>query len=146
MKRYLDWSIIFLLLLGSISLEFSGYSEAVAEEQTVVEAEGVITAVTPEEAEKLIRKREDLMVVDVRTLRERKRAAIAGSIHIPMQEIFQNRVSWPHDRPLLLYCAVGGRSSAAANWLQKQGFTEIYNLDGGIIEWQKQGLPIVTGE
>jgi phage shock protein E len=144
--RYLNWSILFVLLLGGIVAGFSLCSESLAEKQELVKTSGVITAVTPEEAQQLIRQRKDLMVVDVRTLRERKRTAIAGSIHIPMGEIFQNKISWPRDRPMLLYCAVGGRSSTAADWLQKQGFTEIYNLVGGILEWQKQGLPIVTGK
>lgn len=146
MSRYLDWSIIFVLLLGGIIAGFSAYPEVLAADQAEVKSAGVITAVTPVEAQLLMRQRKDLIVVDVRTLRERERAAIAGSMHIPMREVFQNKVSWSHDRPLLLYCAVGGRSSAAADWLQKQGFTEIYNLVGGIIEWQKQGLPIVTGK
>lgn len=89
--------------------------------------------------------REDVIVVDVRTQRERERAAIAGSIHLPMREVYQNKISWPRNQPLLLYCAVGGRSSVVADWLQKQGFTEIYDLVGGIVEWHKQGLPIVSG-
>ncbi len=39
-------------------------------------------------------------------------------------------------KPVFVYCKVGGRSSQAANKLATLGFTEIYNLDGGIMKWQ----------
>jgi rhodanese-related sulfurtransferase len=144
MKSYFSWSIIFVLLLGGIFAGLSINSKFLAAEKSQ-EENSAVTAVTPHEAQHLMLTREDLIVADVRTLRERKRAAIAGSVHISMGEVFKNEFSWSQDQPLLLYCAVGGRSSAAADWLQQQGFSEIYNLVGGIVEWQKQGLPIVSG-
>ena len=139
MMRVFFGNIIFLLLLGCLFAGFIKCPEVLAAEQLQLETAAAITAVSPKEAQQLIWQREDVMVVDVRTMRERKQAAIADSIHVPLQEIFQNKITVRGDRPLLLYCAVGGRSSAAADWLQKQGFTEIYNLAGGIIAWQKQG-------
>lgn len=147
MMRKFNGNIIFILLLaGWILSGLCKQSEVLAAEQQVLKKEGAIIAISPKEAQELIKQREDLLVIDVRTARERKRAAIAGSIHVPMQDIFQNKTSLKNDQPLLLYCAVGGRSSAAAYWLQKKGFTEIYNLVGGISEWQKQGLPVVVGK
>ena len=147
MMRKFNGNIIFILLLmGCIFSGFSKHSDALTLGQQVVKREGAITAISPKQAQELMQQREDLLVVDVRTAQERKRAAIADSIHVPMQDIFQNKTSLSNDQPVLLYCAVGGRSSAAAYWLQKNGFTEIYNLVGGISEWQKQGLPVVVGD
>lgn len=37
--------------------------------------------------------------------------------------------------PVFLYCRSGGRSSAAANKLQEMGFSEVYNMEGGILQW-----------
>lgn len=46
------------------------------------------------------------------------------------------------DQEIYVYCKSGGRSSAAAEVLQKNGFTKIYNLGNGIIEWEGEGFPL----
>ncbi len=47
------------------------------------------------------------------------------------------------DKPVLVYCRSGRRSTAAAEVLAKLGFDVIRNLEGGIIAWQKAGKPVV---
>lgn len=125
-------------LLPHTSFSFNAW--AAGKEQN--RSGGAFVSVSPEEAAELMRTREDLAVVDVRTLKERKRAAIKGSIHIPMDDIFRGEVELSPERPILLYCAVGGRSRSAAIRLQQKGFTELYNLRGGIVDWIKAGLPV----
>ncbi len=49
------------------------------------------------------------------------------------------------DRPMLVYCRSGGRGAKAAESLIKLGFTQVYNLEGGITAWNKAGM-IVTHE
>lgn len=49
------------------------------------------------------------------------------------------------DEPVFVYCLSGGRSASAAKKLTGLGFTEVYNLDGGIMAWKNAGLPIETG-
>jgi rhodanese-related sulfurtransferase len=105
-----------------------------------------IQNIPPFDAQMLVRDRTDLVVVDVRTEKERSRAAIPGSIHLEMSEIFRGNYALQQDTPVLLYCAVGGRSYAAAKWLRGRGFLEIYNLDGGIEAWQKNGFDVTQGE
>lgn len=136
--------IFFLLTLGSGWLlpESSWLSVASAADQRQIQPHGSFVSLSAEQAAELMRTREDLLVVDVRTLKERKEAAIKGSVHIPMNDIFRDEVPLSADRPILLYCAVGGRSRAVAIWLQKKGFTELYNLGGGIVDWQKKGFPV----
>jgi len=46
------------------------------------------------------------------------------------------------NQPVFVYCLSGGRSAAAAEILKKQGFTQVYNLKGGIMAWKSEGLPI----
>lgn len=43
-------------------------------------------------------------------------------------------------KPVFVYCKIGGRSGQAANKLAELGFTEVYNLDGGILKWNAAGL------
>jgi len=47
------------------------------------------------------------------------------------------------NKTLLVYCAAGGRSGQAAEWLKEQGFKEVVNLQGGITAWNAAGKPIV---
>ncbi len=49
------------------------------------------------------------------------------------------------EQPLILICAVGGRSYVAGKVMFARGYREIYNLDGGIESWRRAGFPIETG-
>lgn len=46
------------------------------------------------------------------------------------------------NKPVFIYCAVGGRSASAVNLFAAKGFKTIYNLEGGISAWLSNGLPI----
>lgn len=50
----------------------------------------------------------------------------------------------PLDRPVVLYCSVGYRSSALAEKLEARGYTSVHNLEGSIFEWVNRGQPIVS--
>jgi rhodanese-related sulfurtransferase len=52
----------------------------------------------------------------------------------------------PKDRPLVAYCAVGWRSSALAEKLKAQGYTQVSNLEGSIFAWANEGRPVYKGE
>lgn len=103
-------------------------------------------SVLPQEAYSLIENEKSLVVVDVRTEVEREQARIADSTAVPLSDILQGRVELPGDRPLLLVCAVGGRSYAAGLYLMKHKYRLVYNLRGGINAWEKEGFPLVYGE
>ncbi|HNO12365.1 MAG TPA: rhodanese-like domain-containing protein, partial [bacterium] len=49
----------------------------------------------------------------------------------------------PKNKTLIIQCQGGDRSSTATSLLLKNGFSNIYNLIGGIAAWQKAGLPVV---
>ncbi len=90
----------------------------------------------------MLQERTDLFFLDVRTARERADAAIAGSQLVSLWDLMKGRLPLPKDKPILLVCAVGGRSYAAGKVLSQKGYQEVYNLSGGIKAWYKQGLPI----
>ncbi len=50
------------------------------------------------------------------------------------------------DRPVVLYCSVGYRSSEMAGFLLKRGFEKVYNLEGSIFAWANEGRPVYRGE
>jgi glyoxylase-like metal-dependent hydrolase (beta-lactamase superfamily II)/rhodanese-related sulfurtransferase len=87
----------------------------------------------------------DAVVVDVRRPGERDAKRIAASLAIPLDHLAERLAELPVDRPLLVYCAGGYRSSIAASVLQRGGITNVAEIAGGITAWEAAGLPIDTG-
>jgi len=81
-------------------------------------------------------------VIDVRTPHERSGKAIAGSVGRPLNTLPAALTDVPHDRALIVHCAGGYRSSIAASLLQREGFTNVSELAGGIAAWEAAGLPL----
>lgn len=81
--------------------------------------------------------REPFHVIDVRTHREYQQGHIPKSIHLPHDQIEERYQELEHLRTkkVLLVCRVGQRSLYAAKILARKGFQEVYNLDGGMLEW-----------
>lgn len=82
------------------------------------------------------------LLVDVRTPGERSQKHIAGSEHIPLTRLAERAKDLPTDRPLLIYCAGGYRSSIAASVLQHLGHAAVSELAGGIAAWEAAGLAV----
>ena len=78
------------------------------------------------------------VMVDVRAPGERQQKRIAGSVGIPLNHLGERLSELPADRPLLVYCAGGYRSSIAASLLQRHGFTQVSEIAGGIAAWERQ--------
>jgi len=82
------------------------------------------------------------VAIDVRAPRERDQECIAGSLGIPLNHLTENLGKLPKDRPLLVYCAGGYRSSIAASLLQRGGFDFVGEIAGGITGWEAAKLPV----
>ena len=85
------------------------------------------------------------LAIDVRAPRERDQKHIAGSLSIPLNHLAENLGKLPKDRPLLVYCAGGYRSSIAASLLQRGGFDPVGEIAGGIAGWEAASLPVQRG-
>ena len=82
------------------------------------------------------------VMVDVRAPAERQQRHIAGSVSIPLNHLGERLSELPRDRPILVYCAGGYRSSIAASLLQSHGFQRVSELAGGIAAWDAGHLPL----
>jgi hydroxyacylglutathione hydrolase len=82
------------------------------------------------------------LVIDVRAPRERADKSIDGTTHLPLNTLRSGLSDVPRDRPLVVFCAGGYRSSIAASLLQRDGFTNVSELAGGIAAWEAAGLPL----
>jgi glyoxylase-like metal-dependent hydrolase (beta-lactamase superfamily II)/rhodanese-related sulfurtransferase len=83
------------------------------------------------------------VVVDVRGPREREQKHVPASLHVPLNHLIDRLHELPADRPLLLHCAGGYRSSIAASLLQANGFRQVSEIAGGIAAWEAAGLPVL---
>jgi hydroxyacylglutathione hydrolase len=86
------------------------------------------------------------VVLDVRAPRERAQKFIEGSVNIPLNHLTELSGQLPKDRPLLIHCAGGYRSSIAASLLQKQGFENVSEIAGGIAAWETAKLRVHTAQ
>jgi rhodanese-related sulfurtransferase/glyoxylase-like metal-dependent hydrolase (beta-lactamase superfamily II) len=83
-------------------------------------------------------------LLDVRNSREREQKSITGSLSIPLNHLVERANELPKDRPLLVFCAGGYRSSIAASLLQRAGFSNVNEIAGGITAWESAKLPLAT--
>ena len=65
---------------------------------------------------------------------------IEGSLNIPLQHLQERLSEVPADRPVVIHCATGYRSSIAASILEKQGRSQIADLVGGFAAWEASQL------
>ncbi|KPK26652.1 MAG: hypothetical protein AMJ61_08335 [Desulfobacterales bacterium SG8_35_2] len=98
--------------------------------------------VTPQEAQNLIKNRKELLLIDVRGKDELSEGYIDGSTLMPLWDIIKGTQRPPQNKPILLICAVGGRSLALGQLMTKNGWDEVYNLKGGISAWKEAKLPL----
>jgi len=84
---------------------------------------------------------ENHTLVDVRSTGEWRGGHPANAVHIPLNEFEQKMGEIPKDKPLILICASGMRSSMAASIAAKAGYKDVYNFAGGFGSWCAAQLP-----
>ena len=107
-----------------------------------------------EEARKMV-KENDVFVLDVRTPAEFNSSHLEGATLIPVNNAFGSNLSSelllearknevPENKKVLVYCRTGHRSTAASTILAKAGYSQVYNMGGGINAWLELGYPVVN--
>ena len=88
--------------------------------------------------------RDNTVVLDVREDSEIRDGKIKGARHIPLAKL-KTRIAELEAckaQPLLVYCRSGNRSAHACSVLTQEGFTDVYNLNGGVSAWETANLPL----
>lgn len=108
--------------------------------------------ITPRKAYSLIQSyqhgcpcRGNFFILDVRTQKEYAEGHIKGSINIDYySDTFKQELKkLNRDSTYLVYCRSGHRSAKASQMMKKLGFRRVYNMLGGIIQWEKEGFPLI---
>jgi molybdopterin/thiamine biosynthesis adenylyltransferase/rhodanese-related sulfurtransferase len=107
------------------------------------EDDEAIPATSAHELKRKMDAREEFELIDVREPFEYEIARINGSKLIPLGEIAARADELQRERTIVVHCHSGARSAEAVRLLQQRGFTNVYNLEGGIDAWSEQIDPTV---
>lgn len=143
MKRFLILSAIVLLLVQCSNEEKKADSKGNPSTSITQQATS-FQSVSAQTGKMLLENKKNMVLLDVRTPQEVRRfGTIKGGKLVPFRVIMQNTLDISTDTPILIFCAVGGRSYFAGQVLARNGYKEVYNLKGGIDAWKKAGYPVI---
>lgn len=102
-----------------------------------------IKTISPQEAHELASSGK-VLLVDVREAHEWAAGHVPGAHHAPLSALGSTAKSLPADKPVVFYCAMGGRSAKAVELCQSLGLPHDTHVGGGIGAWRAHGLPVVV--
>lgn len=105
----------------------------------------VIQQLEPKVFKSYIEKDKDPIILDVRTPEEVMGGKIAHAMNVNWNDpSFKNQVNnLDKNKNIYVYCLSGGRSASAGKYLSESGFRKVYELKGGILNWNSENLPLV---
>lgn len=89
-----------------------------------------------------LKSEDGVILLDIRGADELMQGIIPGSQHLPMHLLPLRISEFPRDKDLVLYCRSGARSFHACRFLAQQGYDNLINLRGGIIDWAQRSLEV----
>ncbi len=104
---------------------------------------GKVAQATPSDVSAML-ERNEATVIDVRAPDEWVAGHLPGVQNIPLSHLMERLREVPTDKPVVLHCQGGGRSSIAASLLQAHGVRQVLNMAGGFGAWQQARLPVAT--
>ncbi len=144
-KQTLTYLVLFFMLL-IVAWVFASHPET---------SPSGFETVSVDEAREML-ETDDFFLLDVRTPAEFNESHIEGAVLIPLENgygsylgpdrLLEARINEvPGGEKILVYCRTGRRSAVASQMLVDAGYTDVYNMGGGISEWIEAGYPVVSG-
>jgi thioredoxin 1 len=132
-----------LILLFVLMATFGSCQGVAGQKSGTTQNRNVISTVTPQEFEKQMSLHPGVQLLDVRTPGEYKEGHLknAANLDVESDDFASRAAKLDKAKPVMVYCHSGRRSDIAARKLAEQGFTEIYDLQGGISGWKSAGKP-----
>jgi len=120
----------------------------------VKEARSQTNEISIDDFFEIIEDEPELMILDIREESEYAMGHIENAVLVPRGTLegaadpaYKKRhpeLCQAHDRPIVVYCATGGRSAMAAQTLTQMGFSTVYNLWGGLDLWESEDHPLIS--
>jgi rhodanese-related sulfurtransferase len=131
------WGARLALLTGLLL----GACRAEAPVVDVPQADGLARDLSPAQVSQLLAD-DEIVLVDVREDDEWADGHIEGALHVPLGELAARLDELPDDKTVVTMCRSGRRSMQALGVLSEGGYDTLHHLDGGILAWQREGLPV----
>lgn len=138
---------IFTILILS-TLAFAGCRSAATQTESKTETKMETTQTQKEiaqvsvgEAKQAIEQKKDAQFIDVRTVEEYAGGHATGAKNLPLDRLDAELAKLDKDKPVYVICQTGRRSQKGSEILQKAGFKDVYNIEGGTSEWINAKLP-----
>ncbi len=108
-------------------------------------AQSYIPQVTVDEVNSAIQENKNIVLLDVRTKVELSRGKIEGCINVPVDEIEEKINTFIPDKSnvIYVYCLSGSRSDVAVKMMRKFGYTKVFSMAHGLLEWRMKKYPLV---
>ncbi|MDI9338406.1 MAG: thioredoxin domain-containing protein [Alphaproteobacteria bacterium] len=83
------------------------------------------------------------IIIDVRSAAEFSKGHLENAINLEWNDkkLYDFAAKLDKNQPIFVYCTIGGRSTEASKKLRKEGYNNVYELEGGLIKWRSQNLP-----
>ena len=109
----------------------------------ITERRKAVPSLTPQEAT-VLGNDDDTVMLDIRSAADFRSGCILHAKNLPFAELPQrlNDIQKYRDKPIVLICKTGQTAAGAANLLSKEGYTKVYRMTGGMLEWVNQGFPL----
>lgn len=128
-----------IVLITMLWISFASCGQKQNEKSADQDSASAISLITPEELNNV---NKDILLIDVRTPEEYATGHVENAINIDFRASnFKDLIGeLDKDQDVYVYCKVGGRSGGAAKLMDEMGFKKIYDLQGGILQWEKDGF------
>jgi len=132
-----------LLTVDALTLQFNLFSFELIPQNKIIThlndynfscSRNSIKEITSDELKQMILKNEPIQLIDVREKQENEIKNIGGEL-IPLNVLPDNLNRIAKDKPVIIYCQIGARGRKATQYLQQNGFTNVYNLSNGLIDF-----------
>ncbi|MCA9923944.1 MAG: rhodanese-like domain-containing protein [Anaerolineales bacterium] len=135
MKKVNSILLLFIMLLAACG---GGAETAVSPEVDVANLPDTVDVATVN----ALLNNDDVLLIDVREQWEYDEGHLPGITLIPMGDVPNRLSEIPTDKEVILTCRSGNRSGQVTDFLRQQGYTNVHNMEGGIVAWQAAGFPV----
>jgi rhodanese-related sulfurtransferase len=135
----------FMLIMGLITM--AGCGNAALNNTASSQEEGTYINIRAIQANNMLESsgfKRDILILDIRTAEEYSKSHIRGAVNIDygINNFSDSIALFDRSKNYLLYCRTGRDSKSAFNLMRDLGFKELYNLEGGILEWVNEGFRV----
>jgi rhodanese-related sulfurtransferase len=95
----------------------------------------MVKGIAPKELKARLDSGEDMMIIDVREAWELEMSKLDEAVNINMSDIPDSLNQVPKDKPVVIICRTGSRSTNVVRWMEGQGYSNVLNLEGGLNRW-----------